>query len=431
MDRAPAPRSPTPYFAHSANDAYQKELLREHLRCVGGRAAQFAPFEEATDEARLLGLLHDLGKYGDLFRERLEGKRRHVDHWSAGAWAALTQCKQLGVAAALAIQGHHVGLQRGDKDSLRDLNPKKLAKSHPLSLTLSGEDIEQLLSRFRADGLELPELNSSVADLSAAEHAAFMLDVRMLFSALVDADFLETEAHFRARPDGTRYNRPAGPPLQPQRALDALIAYVEKLEANSKAASNVQLIRSDLLQTCLSSGDSPQGLFTLTAPTGSGKTFAMLAFALRHAVRHNLRRIVMVIPYLTIIEQTAREYRKVFGQLFPESYLLEHHSLAGTHGKESGKGEDGQESTERLLAQNWDAPIVVTTSVQMLESLLSNRPSACRKLHRLSRSVILFDEVQTLPTQLAAATLATLAHLCHRTMPRSCSRPPRSRRSKR
>ena len=138
----------------------------------------------------------------------------------------------------------------------------------------------------------------------------------------------------------------------------------------------------------------------------------MLAFALHHAREHGLRRIVLAVPYLSIIEQTVGIYRKLFAPL-DDDYVLEHHSLAGTRGP-SDLEPDEAGRRARLLTENWDAPLVVTTSVQLLESLFANRPKACRKLHRLAGSVILLDEVQTLPPKLAAPTLAALSHLAHR-----------------
>ena len=234
-----------------------------------------------------------------------------------------------------------------------------------------------------------------------------MLDVRMLFSCLVDADYLDTEAHVR----GASY-RPEGPFLEAQRDLTTLRDYLRELADRSSSAEHVNKIRADLLQACLEAGKWPPGLFTLTAPTGAGKTLSMLAFALKHAVEHNLRRVVMVIPYLSIIDQTVRVYREVLEGAVAEnsldSYVLEDHSLAGTRdAQHDGVVDDEQTNTRRLLAENWDAPIVVTTSVQFLESLFANRSRACRKLHCLASSVILLDEVQTLPGSLAVPTLAT------------------------
>jgi CRISPR-associated endonuclease/helicase Cas3 len=401
------------FFAHSGPTRERWEPLADHLRDVAERAGGFAEAFGGGEEARLAGLLHDLGKYSELFTARLEGKASGLDHWSAGAWAALTQYRQSGIAAALAIQGHHIGLQRGDPDSLATLNPARLAERHPLGLRLTESAPGALLARLGEDGIDLPAIGSPVAP---GFPGARQLDVRMLFSALVDADFLETEAHFLRGEDGTKHRRPEGSSLQPAEALRLLEEHVTRLERESAAASDVGLLRSDLFRACLEAGDRPRGLFTLTAPTGAGKTLAMLAFALRHAVRHGLRRVVVAIPFLSILEQTARVYRELFTPVFGDAYVLEHHSLAGTH---SGAGQDPgpvDEAGRRAawLRENWDSPLIVTTSVQILESLFANRPSACRKLHRLAGSVILFDEVQTLPPWLAVPTLAALSRLAER-----------------
>ena len=192
------------------------------------------------------------------------------------------------------------------------------------------------------------------------------------------------------------------------------------MQAKTQAASEVAEVRSTLLGKCLKAANSTTGLFTLTAPTGSGKTLAMLAFALRHAIKNNLRRVIVVLPYLSIIEQTASIYRGIFESHLGQHYVLEHHSLADVGGKKNESDSEGSpgereaaERQRRLLSENWDAPLIITTSVQMLESLFSNRPSACRKLHRLIQSVVLFDEVQTLPANLAIPTLAALSSLAH------------------
>lgn len=416
------------YLAHSANKYGKVDLLRSHLQNVANRAAEYAEPFGAAEETRLAGLLHDLGKYGDLFQRRLEGKESGIDHWSAGAWEALTRHQQRGIAIALAIQGHHVGLQHASRDALRDINPENLQGYHSLGLRLSEPDTKKLLQRLSTDGLNLSPISSSVypgvkESFEQEETAAAMMDVRMLFSTLVDADFIETEAHFQGDSDGNKAYRETGPLLKPQQTLLHLLAYLKELAAGSEAAPHVNQLRTHLLQACLAAGGLPQGLFTLTAPTGTGKTFSMLAFGLEHAVKHDLERIIMVIPYLSIIEQTVREYRKALGKCFGSEsmqFILENHSLAGTRGgdgSDSGKEADMENESRRqaqLLTENWDAPIVVTTSVQFLESLFANRPSACRKLHRLAKSVIFFDEVQTLPVALAIPTLATLSRLTER-----------------
>jgi CRISPR-associated endonuclease/helicase Cas3 len=406
------------FYAHSGPSRDRWEPLSEHLRDVARLAREHAAVFGAGEEAYLAGLLHDLGKYSETFTRRLEGKEHGLDHWSLGAWAALAVYKQKGLAAALAIQGHHVGLQRANKDSLGELRPEFLAARHPLGLRLTEGRLEPLLERLRLDGIALPPPPASGYAFTGPPGAG-MLDVRMLFSALVDADFLETEAHFRRAPDGAKWHRPAGLPLQAPVALTLLEGHLKNLAQTTRAAPEVSGLRADLLRDCLESGSLPRSLFTLSAPTGAGKTLAMLAFALRHAQEHGLRRIVVAIPFLSILEQTARVYKNLFEPVFGSHYVLEHHSLAGTRREPGeGKGEADPQSEERRmggwLRENWDAPLIVTTSVQILESLFANRPSACRKLHRLADSVILFDEVQTLPPKLAVPTLAALSRMAER-----------------
>ncbi|QSA96043.1 CRISPR-associated helicase Cas3' [Methylococcus sp. EFPC2] len=403
------------YYAHSQNGVGDRHALAEHLRCVSRLAGEFAGDSSLRSEAELAGLLHDLGKYGERFQARLRGEDQGLDHWSAGAWMALSEYGSM--AAALAIQGHHIGLQElcQSKDAwLSALQPERLLAKHPLQLALSHASLPELKSRLSADGLNLAKPDRTLCGMELCSDLPRMLDIRMLFSALVDADFLDTEAHFNGNREGKAY-RTAGPALHAEQALNILLEHIEKLAKQSESDEKVALTRAALRTACLDAAEQDPGLFTLTAPTGSGKTLAMLAFALAHARRHGLRRVVMVIPYLSIIEQTARIYREIFAPHFGPDYVLEHHSLAG-RGSEGHKSDNEDDSTERrrrLLSENWDAPLIITTSVQALESLFSNRPSACRKLHRLRQSVILFDEVQTLPPSLAVPSLAALSHLAH------------------
>jgi CRISPR-associated endonuclease/helicase Cas3 len=399
-----------PYFAHSANRADKWHPLTEHLECVSQRAREFGGAQPWADEAGLAGQLHDLGKYGDRFQARLLGKDQGLDHWSQGAWVALAEHRA--IAAALAIQGHHVGLQRANTDALRRMNLQSLTQNHPFGLALSDADHMRLKQRAESDGLILhtPAQTALPLQNGMAQAVANMLDVRMLFSCLVDADFLDTEAHFEGDAQGKR-PRPEGSKLDASAALAALDAHMAKLRSATGAQTEVRQARESLWNAAEHSGQMQPGLFTLTAPTGSGKTLAMLKFALEHAARHNLKRVVLAVPFLSVIEQTAREYRKVF-KSFPDNFVLEHHSLAGLGAEaEQHDAEGASESQRRLLAENWDAPIVLTTNVQLLESLFSNRPSSCRKLHNLMESVILFDEAQSLPSGLAVPTLAALSHL--------------------
>ena len=405
--------------AHSANSAGHRHSLREHLSCVAALAADFAQPATWQSEARLAGLLHDLGKYGDLFQRRLDGLESGLDHWSAGAFVAGASFGTL--AAAVAIEGHHIGLQPALPAfffaRLRDIKAR-----HPLGLRLSEADFTLLRQRAELDGLKFEAPSRRILDattpLKPDRNVAPMLDIRMLFSCLTDADFLDTEAHFQGDANGKRRREP-GPVLQDHLsdAIQALDAHLSsKARHAGKSSDAVAQVRADLWQAVCQAATGSTGLFTLTAPTGSGKTLAMLKFALDHARANGLRRVVLAVPYLSIIEQTAREYRKVFAGL-GDHFVLEHHSLAGlgeektrTDAEESKQDTDA-ERQRRLLAENWDAPIILTTNVQLLESLFSNRPSANRKLHRLMESVILFDEAQSLPQNLTLPTLSALSHL--------------------
>lgn len=410
-----------PFFAHSGTPP---QTMKEHLENVtedkarGIGAAVFATGFEYEEEARLAGLLHDVGKYSNLFKLRLENKVSGLDHWSIGAWIALRQ--YLSVAAALAIQGHHVGLQKGDYPSLYALKPETLAANLPPGKRLTETNVNLLLKRLGADGIHPVSPARGLEPQRST--ASAMLDVRMLFSALVDADFLDTERHMKGGGKDAEPVRPAGLALNPQGALKVLEDRLRDLNAAQQSSEDVCSLRDDLCRACAEAADTAGAdrLFTLSAPTGSGKTLAMLLFALRQAVARDLRRIVVVLPYLSILDQTVRVYRDLFPKAqFGENYVVEHHSLARGAGgaKAEDKNQDAESESQkraRLLSENWDAPIVITTSVQFLESLFANRPSACRKLHRLARSVVLLDEVQTLPLPLAVPTLQTLSRLAHR-----------------
>lgn len=394
------------YLAHSKNNYGQTHPAKEHLEEVARLATEFAGETSWSGEATLAGLLHDLGKYADSFQARLRGEVSGLDHWSAGAWVALAEFQA--VAASLAIQGHHTGLQRGNKNALGQLNPVLLAQKHPQNLKLSDSDLSKLKSRANADFVNFTKPGCCIIDTKEIfkNPIAAMLDVRMLFSCLTDADFLDTAAHF----DGVV--RANGPPLDATLALQALSDFMNgSIRNSSKADQSVLDARNYLWEMVTTAANQRPGLLTLTAPTGSGKTLAMLKFALEHAARNGLKRIVLVVPFLSIIEQTAAIYGAVFKN-FPDNFVLEHHSLAGL-GSEDTKNdaEAPKELARRLLSENWDAPIIITTNVQLLESLFSNRPSACRKLHNLMESVVMFDEAQTLPQALAVPTLAALSHL--------------------
>lgn len=402
---------PCRYYAHTAEDAEGNRLpessgkwqpLAEHLRNVAELAAKFAAPFGASDEARLAGLLHDLGKYAARFQQRLSDSSIHgVNHWSVGSLEAFGR-RALG--AAFAIEGHHTGmpayLENDEETGLECLKERIRKLRLPSAPEVNGfhESSTELLTRYAAEN---PPAPTTLAGKPARQDFATALHARMLFGCLVDADFLDTEAHFTPAQSHLR----STPQLQPERALALLLGNL----AGRPATGPVNLLRRRLLEDCLAASKKAPGLFTLTAPTGSGKTLSGLAFALAHAKAHGHRRIIVVIPYTSIIEQTASVYRDLFEREFGPQYVLEHHSaIAPRERKEEAAcdAEDVRLRRARLAQENWDAPLVVTTSVQFFESLFGHKPSQCRKLHNIARSVVLFDEVQTLPLKLVPSLLS-------------------------
>ena len=406
------------YYAHTAvrmdgkpdRDQANWQLLSTHLHKVAKLAKQFAEPLGLAAEAGLAGLLHDLGKYANRFQDRLHDNSIHgINHWAAGSAHAGETLKQL--AVAFAVDGHHTGMPALDgSESLKQTVKRRADVNAWQEWTGCVESILQLLDRQRqSDGMELPSLPPRAMNDRFAE----ALRTRMLFSCLVDADFLDTEAHFKPQATALR----TIPALRPEQALKLLREHL----AAKPADGEVNQRRRHLLSDCLAAAAQPPGLFTLTAPTGSGKTLSSLAFALQHISTHNaalaaddprrLRRIIVVIPFTSIIEQTAQVYRDLFEPDFGPDYVLEHHSAVTPRERREDEGRDAEEERlrrARLAAENWAAPLVVTTSVQFFESLFSNRPSDCRKLHSIGRSVVLFDEVQTLPPRLVPSLLSAV-----------------------
>ena len=392
-------RLPTEALAHLTQDG-RGHGLRDHLRSVGRLARHFAAAFDSADWGFLAGLWHDLGKYAADFQayvRQANGFEAHlesesipgrVDHSSAGAVLAAERFKDTGRALSLAIAGHHAGLADFDGE----LRPRLEARAQRLRDALSAGVPHDLLDqRLPSPPPVLRGPFKRGSDAGAAKRR-YEMWVRFIFSALVDADFLDTEAFY----DATRAaQRGGGLPIGELRdKLDQHLGGLAALAADTE----VNRARAAVLQACRSAAAHPPGLFSLTVPTGGGKTLSAMAFALAHATHHDLQRVIAVIPYTSIIEQNADVYRKALG----DGAVVEHHS---------GLEPETETPRNRIACENWDAPIVVTTSVQFFESLFSNRSSACRKLHNLARSVIILDEVQTLPPGLLAPILDALRDL--------------------
>jgi CRISPR-associated endonuclease/helicase Cas3 len=385
------------FYAHTLRDRplQEWEPLEVHLREVAALAAQFAEPFAAQRWAELLGLWHDLGKYNPAFQDylktacpesdqhRLDVAGR-VDHSTFGAQVA-NRHGPLGRILAYCIAGHHAGLP--------DDTGGDAALCHRLERKF---DIQPPAVLLQQPFLTPPPLKRGDTARSGAFAIGFF--TRMLFSCLVDADFLATEAFMNAEQSAKRPTANQSPHELLER-LNAFLAEKQQQAAKSPSAVNEQ--RQRVLAACRERAELPPGFFSLNVPTGGGKTLSSLAFALTHAVRHGLRRVVYAIPFTSIIEQTADVFRLALG----DSAVLEHHSNLPIDDPAR------QSETSRLAAENFDASLVVTTNVQLFESLFASRTSHCRKLHRLARSVIILDEAQTLPANLLEPTLAALAEL--------------------
>lgn len=270
-------------------------------------------------------------------------------------------------------------------------NPSDTVCPSGKTAALSGlAEYENAVQAFRRDfpDFQFPKLPAA----EEASNLEAMLDSRMLLSCLVDADYtvsaLDTDPDYLQKSSGSQ--------LDAERALDRLYAHRPTICQASKANRELNTRRDQVFFRCGASGQLPPGLFTMTAPTGIGKTLAMLHFALRHCQENQMRRIIVVLPFLTLAEQSEKEYRKIIPDL-----LVDH--------SQSRMPEDMRE-----LAARWDAPMVITTSVRFFESLFSDRPTDCRKLHNIAGSVILFDEAQSLPAGLAPATVQAVQRLCRK-----------------
>ncbi len=372
-------------LAHVLQDksgVWHEHFLDEHLRGVAVMAADFASAFESTDWANIAGLWHDLGKYSEEFQRyiktvsgydaqaHIECTPGRVDHSTAGALHAVRQFGAHGRILAYLIAGHHAGLP--------DLNSAETG-GKALSIRLGAEQ-NHLLDRITAqtipqDILTQPKPTTKLRGGAEGLH----LWLRMLFSCLVDADFLDTEKFMNDAQSAARSGYRDIADL-----MDCFDKYMAALAVNADNTP-VNAIRADILRQCRDKAALNPGLYSLTVPTGGGKTLSGMAFALRHAVQHNKQRIIYVIPYTSIIEQTAGIFRDIFGD-----NVVEHHANLDP---------DKEDARSRLATENWDAPIIVTTNVQFFESLFAARTSRCRKLHNILNSVVVLDEAQLLPPE--------------------------------
>lgn len=371
-----------PFAAHIREDG-KIQTVAEHLNGVAKLAGEFAEPFGAGDMAYQCGLAHDIGKYTAGFQRRIWESGEKVDHSTVGAQEILKLC---GAPAAYCIAGHHSGLMDGggkdDKEAAGTLHGR------------INKEIGDEYKRYRKD-VQLKKPQPPKLQMLGQHGFTVSFFTRMLFSCLVDADFLDTEAFMQ---DG-KVKRGGGDSIEIlSQKLDDYIEARHWLDA--KEGLNGR--RSKILKACINAGENQgKGMFTLTVPTGGGKTVSSLAFALHHAKKHDMKRVIYVIPYCSIIEQTA----DVFSGILGEKNVLAHYSGAKYDDR------DDNMSPQRLAAENWDMPVIVTTAVQFFESLFSNKTSACRKLHSIANSVVIFDEAQTLPLPYLKPCVDAIAEL--------------------
>ena len=379
------------YIAHSANSFGITQTMKEHSLGVSNFMREFALSDSFADLYEFCGLIHDMGKYSEAFQKHIAGENNKVKHSIYGAIFAKN--KSL-LEVSLPVFGHHAGLPN-NPDMLQDIKAEQNTDmdAYQKICNFWQEDVQHSIT--------IPDDNSfrSLPDVLQKE-----LFVRMLYSALVDADSLDTERHFCYNKFFLRTSQS----LVPEVLLLKLQQKLENLnDAPEKKDLPINTLRNEVRIYAEFKATLPQGCFSLTLPTGLGKTLCSVNWALHHAKYHkNIKRIIIVLPFISIIDQTAEELKSIFNDK-ENDYVLEHHSNVIYM-----ESEDNDEyNSMQLATENWDYPIVITTSVQFFESLFSNKRSACRKLHNIQDSIIIFDEIQTLPIKVTEPTLTMLDNL--------------------
>ncbi|MDM7986255.1 MAG: CRISPR-associated helicase Cas3' [Smithella sp.] len=396
------------YYAHKVSIDSKKiefQTLFDHLTNTARIANDLGQASRLSDFAIYVAAMHDIGKYSSAFQKRLSGSTQKVDHSTAGAIELVEKFQNdenrrfIATLLAYCIAGHHSGLP--DYGSVIDTDSECTLQGR---LHRKVEDYQAYLSEIDSSKLNLPsKLPIKLSKTFPSFSIAFL--TRMIYSILVDADFLDTET-FMNQGEKPRGNYPAINELD-----KTLSQYLQKFGTPS---NRINQRRAEILSQCISKANTTPGFFSLTVPTGGGKTFSSLAFALKHAVAFGMDRIIYIIPYTSIIEQNANQFKLVFG----EDNVLEHHSNFDWEGRRKLAGQDDTDDDTltsvdrlRLAAENWDIPIIVSTNVQFFESLFANRSSQCRKIHNLAKSVLIFDEAQMLPRDFLMPCIQSILEL--------------------
>ncbi len=379
------------YIAHKRNETDGKEeKIINHLTETATMAKIFAePFNYGA-EAYFIGMLHDIGKYGKSFQRRIRNENIRVNHSTAGAVTSLRTFNF--ITGAFCIAGHHGGIP--NIGSRADT-----AFSGTMWGKLNDKNIDDY-SYWEKEQKNIEEYKISNENINYESPFGAAFLIHMLFSCLVDADYICTE-RFMNENTVNRGGYDDIPTL-----LNRLNDYISKW---GKPTSELNKLRSEIQRQCISAKDCNENLLSLTVPTGGGKTISSLAFALNYAVQKNhiRKRIIYVAPYTSIIEQNAGVFRDVLGA----ENVVEHHSNVSF---DRNNMSDEEVTKQQLACENWDAPIIVTTAVQFFESLFSNKPSKSRKLHNLAESVIIFDEAQMIPVDYLTPCISAINELTER-----------------
>lgn len=392
------------YYAKSKRSDGTQVTVKEHLSAVSEYAAKYGADAGIDAEARLAGLFHDFGKYSDSFQDVLLGLRRNIDHAACGAALLyqISKAQRTGPIRSVieAVNGHHDGLL--DNGALYGLLRESLGGNALVSVNdgkecalIGPEEYKRAFALFRTEypmvEFKLPRW--ILPKEKSGDNLATMLYTQMLFSCLVDADYTVSACEETSSCPGT----PDEEPLLARTCLERLYEHRNMIRKSSQAESVLNGIRDQVFEHCGICGEQEgEGLFTLTAPTGTGKTLALLHFALRHCLATGKKRIIIVLPFLTLAEQNTAVYEKIM-----PSILVDH--------SQSRLSDDARE-----IAAKWSAPFIITTSVKFFETLFAHLPSDCRKLHSLAQSVVIFDEAQSLPLHLMGTTLRAVNELCER-----------------
>ncbi len=398
------------FYAHTregSSSLSNGQLLENHLIYVADLASRFTSVFDSVEWGYLAGLWHDLGKYQAAFQKKLEGAQISVEHSGLGAAYAVSKDKTKGIPLAFVIAGHHGGManpaasEPGQPTPLMERLKSNQTKLDSV-LHVLPESITRKALPYLPPFLMPSEPSNSKEKTIIRRRSEFW--IRFLFSALIDADRLDTECF--AEDPNHRLRGGYSSIDELKRKLDGFLKTKSSSLSDDASRLPINRARAGVLESCWRAAKEKPGGFSLTVPTGGGKTLSAMAFALAHAEQHAMRRVIVVIPYTSIIEQNAEQYRLALGA----ENVVEHHSNLDF---DRYREQYGEEETRRvqLASENWDAPVIVTTTVQFFESLFSNRPSRCRKLHNIAKSVIILDEVQSLPPEYLLSILDGLKEL--------------------